>query len=237
MAILTQKTVKLVGIVGVALLAVGGGALIGQPLFNGYTEKTAELVAIQDEVDRSQQNLSSLQAAQTNFELIDSINQELVVQFPELALVPELLDTITAGAVQSGISPSDIPSITFGSPEINIPVIPPTVEEPAEGEEAGEAPPVTEVATNEFAVMEVGISIIGTETELEEFLNFLNEMDRAFVISSFSISTGEGNIKNLSLTGETFIYNTILTPEELIAQANAEQGGEVTEEPATDPNE
>lgn len=234
MAILTQKTVKLIGTVGVVILAVGGGALIGQPLFNSYSERTAELESVQAEVDRSQQNLASLQASQANFETIDEINQALVVQFPELALVPELLDTLTEGAVRSGISPEDIPSITFGTPTIFVPTVPPVTEAPAEGEETEETP-VAPVATNEFAIMEVGITILGTEQELEEFLTFLNEMDRAFIVSGFSISSGEGNTKTLSLIGETFIYNTILTPEEIIAQNNANAGTEETT--TTEPNE
>lgn len=232
MAILTQKTVKLMGIVGVSILAIGGGALLGQPLFNSYNERSAELETIQAEVDRSQDSLNALLAAQSNFEAIDRINQQLVIQFPELALVPELLDTLTAGAVASGISPSNIPSITFGQPTISIPIIAP-VAEPVEGEEA--AAPITEVSTNEFAVMEVGITITGSEAELEQFLSFLNEMDRAFLVSSFSISSGEDGIKTLALTGKTFIYNTILTPEQIIAQNNAadanNESGVVVEPP------
>jgi hypothetical protein len=228
-AILTQKTVKALGIATLVLLTIGGGMLVGQPLYNNIQTQTTELKDAEASIKTLEDAKAALEESKANYPAVEAIDNGLLAQFPELAEVPILLDVITAGAVSTGVNPNAISSMTFGAPVISVPVVAAVAEAPAAEDAAAETPPaedaaaaadVTTVATSgEFATMEIGLSISGTPTQMQNFLTYLNTMDRAMIITGFSISDGEGGegTKTLSLTGTVYIYKGIPGPTEILA--------------------
>ena len=226
-AILTQKTVKALGIATLVILTVGGGMLVGQPLYNSIQTQAEELDAANSSITTLEASKTSLEKSKADYPAVAAIDATLLGQFPQLAEVPVLLDVITAGAVSTGVSPSAISSMTFSSPAIAVPVIAPVAEvapeEGAETDAAAEAAPPADVSTvattGEFATMEVGLSISGSPTQMQDFLKYLNTMDRAMTITGFSIADGEAGAgsKTLSLTGTVFIYKAIPTPTDVSA--------------------
>lgn len=246
MALITQKTVKFVGVASLVIVTALGGVLVAQPLYNQVTTQNAELTSVQDELTTMQTARDGLDTAKDQYDDIQAINDQLKAQFPELANVPDLLDSITLGAVESGITPTDISSITFGNPTVAVPAVPevaPTTEgeAPAEGEtppadDAAAAPADgatadTTVSTGEYAEMEIGIAATGNPQAIQQFLSYLNTMDRVMIINTFSVDTTEaedtGAVSNLSLTGKVYIYKAILTPEQSLQQAEQVAAGEV----------
>ena len=243
MALLTQKSVKVLGIAGLVIFVAGGAAGIVQPLFNNIQTSASELQSVKDEIATMEQTKLTLEKAKADYPTVKNINTSLLAEFPELAQTPELLDVITLGAVNSGIDPSDISSITFAAPAIAVPVIAPVTpaaegeKEPAAETPAAETPaatPTTDVSTGEFATLEVGISISGDPTEIEDFLNYINTMDRAFILGGFSIAdsaSGEGgkNQKTLSITGEVFIYKAVADPTQPVEETAPPEDGIIVE--------
>lgn len=245
--LITQKTVKFLGIAGIVVLIAAGGVLVVQPLITQVQSQASEIQSAEDQIDTMTTSRDQLKDSKTNYNIVKATNDELLLQFPELAQVPELLDTITAGAVGTGIPASDLSSLTFSAPAITVPTVAAVAPaaEAAPAEEAAEAadaaaapaPADTVVSAGDYAEMEVGIAIKGSPTQIQEFLTYLNTMDRVMIISAFSVDvakdaeTGQSDA-TLAITGTTFIYKSILTPDQIIAQSDA--AATVTEDTATD---
>lgn len=230
--LLTQKTVKFLGIAGIVILLAGGGVMVVQPLITQVQAQASEIQSAKDEIDAKTASRDKLKAAKTNYTTVKATNDDLLKQFPELAQVPELLDAVTAGAVSTGIPASDLSSLTFSAPAIKIPVVAAVApaatdtKEDAAPEPATPAPADTVVSSGDYAEMEVGIAIKGTPTQIQDFLAYLNKMDRVMIISAFSVDVAKdeesgSNTATLALTGTTFIYKAIKTPDEIIAQSAA----------------
>lgn len=245
MALLTQKTVKFVGIASLVIVTALGGVVVGQPLYNHIKTQSDELSSTQDELTTAQKSRNGLLTAKNQYPAIEKINAQLSKKFPDLANVPELLDTLTAGAVQSGMSPSDITAISFGNPTVSTPAVPATTGGTASSESsaapsaapsaASSAAPSTSggatategagntsVSTGSYADMEIGISAKGSPENVQKFLDYLNKMDRAMTINTFSVTQADsedGKGATLSLTGKVYIYKKISTPAETEKQA------------------
>ena len=235
-AILTQKTVKALGIATLVILTIGGGMVVGQPLYNNIQAQATELGESKTSIAGLEKSKADLQKAKADYPAVSAIDSTLLAQFPELAEVPILLDVITAGAVSTGVSPSAISSMTFGAPVITEPQVADTTADapPADAEAApavdGAAAPADGVAapaavsavaaSGNFATMEIGLSISGSPTQMQNFLTYLNTMDRAMTVTGFSISAssngGNEGDKTLSLTGTVYIYKGIAGPTEAV---------------------
>lgn len=250
-AILTQKTVKALGIATLVILTIGGGMVVGQPLYNNIQAQATELEESKTSIAGLEKSKADLQKAKADYPAVSAIDSTLLAQFPELAEVPILLDVITAGAVSTGVSPSAISSMTFGAPVITEPQVadttadaPPADAEaeaapavdgaaaPADGDAAAPAAVSAVASTGNFATMEIGLSISGSPTQMQNFLTYLNTMDRAMTVTGFSISAssngGNEGDKTLSLTGTVYIYKGIAGPTEAVP-APAEDAVVVTE--------
>ena len=241
MALLTQKTVKFVGIASLVIVTALGGVVVGQPLYNHIKTQSDELSSTQEELATAQKSRNGLEEAKSQYPAISEINAQLTKKFPDLANVPGLLDTLTAGAVQSGMAPSDITAISFSNPTVATPVVPATTggasgtpssssssapsaapsaaasAAPSSSDSATGGAGNTSVATGSYADMEIGISAQGSPENIQKFLDYLNKMDRAMTINTFSVTQGDsenGKGAQLSLTGKVYIYKKISTPSE-----------------------
>jgi Tfp pilus assembly protein PilO len=217
---ITKKTVRLMGISSIVILTTLGAVTVVQPLITNIQTQKEAVTTAEDEIKAIQTSRDSLAGGKDNYEEIAAINAQLITQFPELAEVPQLLDTITQGAVQSGINPADISSLTFAPPAVVAPVVAaetakvagddieaealagggeaapaagaaPAADAPAAAPAAGAAD-VT-VSTGEFAEMEIGINAEGSAESVQRFLSYLNTMDRVMLINGFSVDGGAPN--------------------------------------------
>lgn len=243
-SLLTQKTVKFIGIAGIVILAIGGGTLIIQPTIGNIQTQASTIQSAKDQVSTIMVSKDTLSLAKANYSKVSLINKALLKQFPSLANIPELMTALSTGATESGMSPSDISSITFAAPAIQIPVIAPPTTTKASKSSKSSTPPAaptaqpaapaagsaptgsagsanTTVSTGDFATMDVGISVDGTPHQIQEFLNYINKMNRVMIVSAASITVAPGKTNmdasaaTLSITGTTYIYRHIQTPAEL----------------------
>lgn len=245
MALLTQKTVKFLGIVGLVAVTAVGATVVAQPMFNSIQSQASDIQNAKDGISSMTTQRDQLQKAKVDYPQVQKVNDQLSRQFPSLAQVPELLDTITAGAVSVGIDPSNITSITFAAPTVKTPTVPAATggstsgssssPSPSPSPSPSSAPPAPAGAQanagvgsgGDYATMDVGISIQGSPEQTQQFLTYLNKMDRAMIIKKFSVDIAQkdnaGIKASLSLTGTVFVYKAILTPTEQANQTKTQQ--------------
>ncbi len=138
--------------------------------------------------------------------------QDLLEQMPQSAELPEVLDQITAAAIEAGIAPNAVSSITTAIP---VPLADP-----------GTLPP--EVL---LAQLPVSISVTGSAESLTGFLDNLESLDRSLLIQSTQVADVAGTAddptataSSLQVTGTMFVLQSRLpdlveTVDDLLAQA------------------
>ena len=223
--LLTKKYTIALGVVGaIAITGLGINYVIMPTLDNVGTSQQA-VVDAQGEVDVMNARLASLQASQSQFDAIQTIDQELSQQFPAEGGVQTLLDLILAGAAANGIPAQNVSAITFSPPVLVVPAVP--VEETAPVEEATateDAAPVEEPVDTEpaeatntfgdgFAKIDLTLSLKGTPEQITGFLNYLNTMNRVVIVSQTTMGAdGDTGDYLLSLTGKAYLFRPIAVP-------------------------
>ena len=142
--------------------------------------------------------------------------QLLFARMPQTAELPAVLDQITAAAVDAGIPANDVTSLTTG-----IPV--PVAAGGAEGESAG----------IQLAKMDVGMSANAAPDTALAFMDNLQALDRAMLLTSTNASGANlfgpatGDQQSLQVAGSMFVLQSQLPDlvqavEDLMVQAQAD---------------
>lgn len=229
---ITQKTAKLLGGVVLGIVALGGVYLLDYPLLAEYQEAETAVSDAQTQVDTMSSNITRLNQSKTNFETIETIDQDLKVQFPQAMLSREVLQSIfTTLAAQSGINTEDVLSIEFQPPQIHSPeggsvnvsqlqqeqAVAGEGEDPVAAAEAAAAATANALAGT-YATMQISISVVGPPQNLMRYLYNLNAWQRAIIINQIGFadsstpSCGE-DCDTLSFSGTIFIYPAIPVPD------------------------
>lgn len=245
--ILTQKTVKILGIVGLVAVLGAGVGLVAQPAFKQVTEAQENKGIAEEELALIETQFANLQGVQQNYDATLENAELLATMFPSTVESKEFVNQLVLASVDAGLSPLNMSTITINAPALPDPTASaaptpePAEEEPAEGEEGGEgvirnpegaATPdeITGPATGNMAEVEINLSVSGNPENLTSFLNNLNTMDRALKIKTFSIRTTEEGPPEMSLTGTIYSYKYIPNAEEVLS------GEYVEPEPAPVPS-
>jgi len=139
--------------------------------------------------------------------------QAIFAALPNTAQLPELLDQITAAAINAGIPASDISVINTSIPA---PI--------------SESDPQAAAAADELGVdlgiITIDLSVSGSDEEFLAFLANLTALDRAFLVESTTISAArDGSTEQtMSVSGRLFVLQSSLpdlvaTVEDIVAQA------------------
>lgn len=231
---MSKRNIKLLGfsLIGILILIVVVAA--GLPLLNQTTAQSAEITQEEDNLTTLQQQLATLQGVQEKYPAVDQINQELAAKFPNIQQGSDLLDNISIAAIGAGMSPSQVTNITIAPPAVvTPPVVATPTETPAEGGDAVDAaedaaadaaPEATDGATppaageeagsgSSIAAMAVTLSVEGTPEQLQEFLTQMSNMTRVVKIQGVSFASTEDGKSTLAITGESYLYAVIPSPE------------------------
>lgn len=137
--------------------------------------------------------------------------QAIFAALPNTAQLPELLDQITAAAINAGIPASDISVINTSIPA---PI--------------SESDPQAAAAADELGVdlgiITIDLSVSGSDEEFLAFLENLTALDRAFLVESTTISAArDGSTEQtMSVSGRLFVLQSSLpdlvaTVEDIVA--------------------
>lgn len=239
--IATKKSVVIGGaIVGALVLALGANFVI-LPAVNSIGEVNTAIEEAQFAKDDADTLLIKAQTDQKDYDAVKSLDQSLIGQFPDTGETQQLIETIQQGAIASGIDPTQLTSIGFTAVTLKTPTVaeapaetPPAEEAPADPtattEGDGAAPVSEELATEVstpaadtqvsagYGELELSVNITGSPTEIQDFLNFLNGLERAVIIQGVSLSPeGEnGETVALSFSAKTYVYAQIPDPTEVV---------------------
>jgi Tfp pilus assembly protein PilO len=148
--------------------------------------------------------------------------QALFAKMPQTAELPTVLDQITQAAVDAGIDPNAIPSLTTGIPL------------PVSG--TANAATTEQSATGvQLAKMDIGVSADGTHEQVLTFLDNLQSLDRVLLVTSTQTSLaglidGTPDLETVQVSGSMFVLQSKLPDlvaevDALIAQAELGQAG------------
>jgi len=205
------------GIVLVLLLAV----LLWLFILSPRMSEAAELEQRTADVEMSNITLqrqyadASTQVAQAPQAAAEA--QRLFDRMPQTAELPTVLDQISAAAVDAGIPANDVTSLTTGIPA-------PVAAEGSEG---------STTAGIQLAKMDVGMSADAGPDAALAFMDNLQELDRAMLLTATNSSGANifgattGDQQSLQVTGSMFVLQSKLPDlvqqvEDLMVQAQAD---------------
>lgn len=196
------RNITLLGIVGLlALVAIVWFFVLG-PRLSSADEISAQAdqvemanLQLRTKVNQAQQQVTQAPAAAAEA-------QKLFATMPQAAELPTVLRQITDAAQQAGIGPADIQAIST------------TVPAAAGAADGSDASGVS------MATMDIGVTVAGSPDSLLTFLDNLQALDRALLITSTQETTQTDTGKEaLQVQGRMFVLQSQLP--DLVAQVEA----------------
>lgn len=238
--ILTQKTTKILGMIAIFVAVLIGIMLVIVPFVDQLTKNTADISAAEDEVAMMESQRDGYLKSKKDYGKIRTIDEDLLVRFPELADQNGIIAELSEGLSASGIDRRSL-RFAFENPVIKAPEFtkPPAPAEgeggeeaaPAEGDTAETPPAKTEVDTGagQMATLKFTFSVQGSLPQLESFLSYMNETQRTIILKGYSLDEGkDGYI--LAGTAEAYIFAVISDPEAKDTQKAPEETEDVVVE-------
>jgi Tfp pilus assembly protein PilO len=203
----TPAASKIIGSLILLLIVVVGWLVVVAP-------ETDELGAVRQQiVDAGDQNrllaqeLFTLRLQAKDLDSTRATADALAAKFPPTADQPGVFEQVTAAATAAGIGPKAITALTPTPPAIGE-IDPLTGVQPAgEGDES-------------LARQTVTLSVKGDYTATQDLLSNLEDIPRAFLIDSVTLTTGEvtpgelGTSFTTTITGDMFVMPPAPDPEE-----------------------
>lgn len=211
---------RLVAVVALIALAAIAGLFVLMPRFGEVEALRTQTSEAADENLRLRAQERELLTLADEAPQRAAEAQELFAAMPRTADLPEVLTQITGAATAAGIKPGDISVLNT-----SIPVAVTT-------EQATAAEAATSLGVN-LATIRLDLSVTGNRASLLRFLQNLQNLDRAMLIQSSTItstsSTTPGAPDSMAVSGTMFVLQSSLpdlvkTAEDLVATARAGGG-------------
>lgn len=188
----TPGATKVVGALALLLIAAAGWMLVIGPQNDALAQVREQTQTARDQNALLTIQLATLRKQASELDATRDTAQALARKFPPTADQPGLFRQVTGAATVAGIPPRDITALT---------PTPPTVGgvDPAAGVQPESGPA-------QLARQTVTVSVTGGYTETQDLLENLEEMPRAYLISSVTLSGGveEGGFTT-TITGDMFV--------------------------------
>lgn len=197
-----------------ATAALGWFLLLG-PQWGRIGETDAERTVVQDQAARMSSQLTALRRLADELPEIDEEARALERVFPPTADQPGFFEAVTDAAAAAGIAADDLTTVSPGIPVLPpAPPPPPPADDEAMDDEDVVSAPVA-AAPPQLAVQSVSITVSGSYEQLSALLANLEDMDRALLISSASLSANEQDL-SLSVIGTTYVAAPLTGPPALM---------------------
>lgn len=196
----TPSATKVLGALGLLVLAAAGWFFVLGP-----TMATLADVREQTEASRSQNDLLTVQLLQLKKQAADldatrATAEALAAKFPPTADQPGLFQQVTDAATGAGIGPKEVTALTPTPPVIG-------GVDAAAGVQPG-------AATGGLAVQTLTVSVEGDYAETQRLLENLEELARAYLISSVTLGGGtETGRYTTTITGDMFVMPPAPDPD------------------------
>ncbi|WP_341924799.1 hypothetical protein [Nocardioides psychrotolerans] len=196
---------QVLGSAALVLLLVAGWLLLLGPVTGQIGESREAVTDAQDRNVTLGRQLSALQEQAADLSDTRAVAEDLDRLFPPTADQPGLFTAVVGAARQAGYGPDDITTLSPSAPVPvldGLPVDTTTVTEQQ-----------VDPATADLAVQVVTLSAEGTFDEARRLLRAIEQLDRAFLVRSVSLTgTSEDTGFTVTLSGATFVAPPVLPP-------------------------
>lgn len=211
------RTVTILGVLGLLIVAAIGWFLVLSPRLSKADEVAAQVEQVQTSNLQLRNRVNQTRDLVAQAPAAAAEAQALFAKMPEAAELPTVLRQIGDAAERAGIGPNDVQLISTGVP---------TAIGGASASGAGVS----------LASMKIGITVAGARGKLLAFLDNLQALDRALLINGTQVAAapedGAKARETLQVTGTMFVLQSKLP--DLVAQVEALMAEAEAAAPAAD---
>lgn len=195
----TLGATKILGVLGLVVTAGLGWLIVVGPATAALSDVRLAITTTRDQNDVLEAQLVALTRQAEQLDETRATAAELFAKFPPTADQPGVFREVTAAAANAGIGPQDITSLTPTPPMIG--AADPTTGVPLEGDGSN------------LARQTVTVVVEGSYDETQRLLENLEQMPRAFLITSVSLTGGseDGGFAT-TVAGDMFVMPPIEDP-------------------------
>jgi Tfp pilus assembly protein PilO len=218
-----SRTIVLLGSLGIVLLLIVSWFLLLSPRMATASDLNTQRESVEAQNVAAESKIAELEQMKANIGEVKAEADLLTKRFPPTAEEAELFALVKKAAAQAGIPERNISDLTIAVPAIGAgdgSVTLPETAPPAEGETAAdpnaapaEAAPVAAAPTSQLASMPLDVTVTGTKVQVTNFLAALENMDRAYLVSSVSLGgEGEGEGSSATINGSMYLLPELVDP-------------------------
>lgn len=206
MELKTPRATMIIGIVALLVIAAVSWTLVIGPKTSQLSTVRTQIQDTRDQNDLLRIQLARLVKQSGDLDDVRQTAEALADKFPPTADQPGLFQEVTAAAVDAGIGADGVTTLAPS---------PPTVGEGADA--AVPAQPAT--GGEQLARQAVSISVEGGYQETQRLLENLEQMGRAYLITSVSLNGGGEDGFTTTLTGDMFVMPPLTDPDDVDPEA------------------
>lgn len=196
----SPKTTKVLGLLGMLVLVAASWFLVLGPQAAGLSETQAAVVETRDQSDLLRGQLDVLQTQERELPETRVRDRALGELFPRTADQPGLFREVGRAATGAGIPPAKVTTVAPTAPTLG-------------GETTDGVALPTEAANSDLARQTVIITVEADHTRTQRLLDNLEDMPRAYLVSSLTLGTGTTPGSFLTtVTGDMFVMSPAPRP-------------------------
>lgn len=184
---------KVVGALALLVVAALGWLLVVGPKTAALTEVRTQTVDAVAQTEGLRQQLVVLREQQEQLPRIRSASAGLTTKFPATADQPGLFEAVSAAVSDAGIPVKNLTALTPSPPVIG------------SGDETAGVPLPTEGAVATLATQSVTVSVNSTYDQTRMLLANLEQMPRAYLVTSLTVTAAEGAGFSTTIIGDMFV--------------------------------
>lgn len=191
---------KIIGGLALGLLAALGWLLVLGPRTDALVEAREQVDLVREQNAALATQLAGLQRQKEDLGPVKKAATKLAEEFPPTADQPGLFREITDAAVAAGIGADGVTALSPTAP---------TLGAAEEGTGAVSASPVP--SNDQLARQEVSVSVDGDYGQTVRLLQNLEDMDRAYLVTSVDLTGAEGAYTT-TVVGSMFVMRPVPKP-------------------------
>ncbi len=215
MDLATPAATKAVGSLALLVVAGLGWLLVVGPETDALAQAREEISTVRDQNTVLTSQLAALERQREGLAETRRDARRLAELFPPTADQPGMFEEVTTAAVDAGIGPQGVTTLTPTPPVLG-----------TTGTEAAAAPapdPAADPATDPAAAPAAGaqllarqtvtVAVTGTYDQTQRLLENLEHMPRAYLVTAVALASGsEGGEFTTTITGDMFVMPPVIDP-------------------------
>lgn len=192
----TSRATKIIGIVALLVIAGVSWTVVIGPEMSRLSAVRAQIEETEQKNDVLRAQLARLVKQSEDLADVRKTAKALAAKFPPTADQPGLFADVTEAAVNAGVGPGGVTTLTPS---------PPTLGGAAAGAAGGGL----------LATQTLSISISGNYKQTLQLLENLEQMPRAYLVKSVSLGGGGADGFTTTLTGDMFVMPPVQDPRDV----------------------